>query len=178
MHSGSLLFFYTVPASMLFIYGIGLEQLIINSRSKQSCFVHTGKTMLMMFCAASVIRLIQVYVHLPLKLNFFLPIVAGGMLVLSELLIQWLFTKKIVIQPQERVFSYGTVLFAFYFAFSYLELVIIIVSAGTGLLIWTAILRSTLLRIDEIKCPAQWKKMPFLFIIIGFISLALYMGQL
>ncbi len=169
-----LLFFYTIPASLFFIYGIGLEQLILNIRLKSFCLDFIGKSMIQMLSAASLIWLIQSHPILPVTFTFLLPIVAGCILFLCEIGLQFLFTKTVIPRIQERIFSYGTVFFAFYFAFSYLEVIIIIVSACLGLLIWSLILYSIALRMDETKISAQWKNAPLIFIAMGIISLALY----
>ncbi len=169
-----LFFFYTIPASLFFIYGIGVEQLIANTRLKSFCFSIIGKNMIHMVSAASLIWLMQAYIVLPVRFSFILPIFAGCIVFFSEIIIQFFFTKTLEPKLYERVFSYGTVFFTFFFACSYAELLIIIVSACFGLMIWSFILSGVMVRMNETKVTEQWKNAPLIFVTMGIISLALY----
>ena len=74
----------------------------------------------------------------------------------------------------ERIFTGGTVIFALYHAFNYIELAIIILCSVLSLGLWSFILYAIKQRVDESSMSAQWKNAPLLLISLGIVALALY----
>ncbi len=173
MYSASLIFFYMVPASLIFIHGIGLERLTMSARSERTALRFILKNAAFMLPAASLCWLFMQYILAPIGLLFLTPLFSALLLYFGEHLTAYLFRTPPKLL-QERLFSYGAVLFALYYAFSYWELLIIILSACAGMMLWTLILYAITLRIDESKMSSRWKNAPLLLIAMGIIALSLY----
>ena len=75
---------------------------------------------------------------------------------------------------RERLFCGGIVVFALYQAFTYIEMIAILVSALASMLIWSLVLCAVKRRVEESNVSAQWKNAPLLLISMGMIALALY----
>lgn len=173
----SMIFFYTLPASMLFIHGLGLERLSMNVRSSRVILPFLRNAALVMISAASVSWLLGIYLFSPLGLSFLIPF-------FSLLIVYGCEYGITRIMPEsdrsesgltgERVFAGGTVIFALYHAFHYIDLAVIIVCSIVSLCIWSFVLSAIKRRIDESSMSAQWKNAPLLLISMGIIALALY----
>lgn len=171
----SFFFFYTFSASIIFLHGIGLERLSMNARSAHVIIPLILKSGLLIMVAASISWLFSVYLLSPIGLSILTPLVALIITYLGEIGVNRLFSGKTEIRLiQERVFSGGTVLFALYHAFSYGELLIIVITSLLSICIWSFILCAVKRRIDESTVSAHWKNAPLLLISMGCIALALY----
>lgn len=172
-----MVFFYTFPSSMLFIYGLGLERLSMNVRSSRVILPFLLKAVLVTASAASISWLLSTYLIPLLRLSFLMP-------VLSLLIVYGCEQGLSLIMPAhtgsetglvgERIFTGGTVIFALYHAFNYIELAIIILCSVLSLGLWSFILYAIKQRVDESSMSAQWKNAPLLLISLGIVALALY----
>ena len=171
----SLIFFYTFPASLIFLHGIGLERLSMNARSIHAIIPFILKSGLIMFISALISQLLDLYVLFPLGLEVLLPFFSLGIVYLCELSFTRIVSRNTgEVLIWERLFTGGTVLFALYQAFNSLELIGIIAAALLSMVIWTCILYAIRRRIDESTVNVQWKNIPLLLICMGLIALALY----
>lgn len=170
----ALIFFYTVPASLIFLYGIGLERLSMNARSNRVVFPFILKTGVLMLASASITRLVLVYILAPAGLNFLMPIVSLVIVYLCDTVLYRIFPQEKQHRIRERLFACGTVIFALFHAFTYIELLVIILSAAFGMVIWSLVLSAVKCRVDESQVSTQWKNAPLLLISMGMIALALY----
>ena len=126
----SVIFFYTFPASILFLQGIGLERLSMNARSTRVILPFILRDGAVMLISASLCRLLEFYILIPFGIPESTPIVALIIVYLCGLILhRTLFRQTEVRLIRERVFCGGTVLFALYEAFTYVELIAILVSA-------------------------------------------------
>ena len=171
----SFIFFYTLSASVLFLYGIGLERLSMNARSAHVILPFLFKSGILITGAASISWLLSVYLLDPFGLSVLTPLVSLIITYLGERGVNRLLAGKAESRlMQERVFTGGTVLFALYHAFSYGELLIIIISALLSMGLWSFILCAIKRRVDESFASAYWKNAPLLLISMGCIALAVY----
>lgn len=177
MFIASLIFFYTFPASMLFIHGLGLERLSMNVRSSRVIFPFLLKAVLVMLCAASISWALSLYLFPLLRLSFLMPVCSLLIAYGCEYCIGLVMPAPAVTETGvmgERIFIGGTVLFALYHAFNYIELAIIILCSVLSLGVWSFILYAIKRRVDESSMSAQWKNAPLLLISLGIVALALY----
>lgn len=175
MFIASLIFFYTLPASLIFLHGIGLERLSMNARSTRVIIPFILKDGVLMIVSASISRLLEFYILTPLGIVELIPVVALITVYLCErILHRILFGHTEHRLIREHLFSGGTVLFALYQAFTYIELITILVSALISMLLWSFILCAVKRRVEESNVSTQWKNAPLLLISMGMIALALY----
>ena len=175
MFIASLIFFYTFPASLLFLHGIGLERLSMNARSTRVIIPFILRDGALMLISASISRLLEYFILIPIGLVAITPVVALIVVYLCDLgLHRTLFRQTETRLIRERLFSGGAVIFALYQAFTYIEMIIILVSALASMLMWSFILCAVKWRVEESNVSAQWKNAPLLLISMGLIALALY----
>ena len=74
----------------------------------------------------------------------------------------------------ERVFTFGTVIFSLYEASTYLELLIIIFLSFAILFIISILLRSIRKKMDAFNIENKLKSLPLLLITLGAIATAFY----
>ena len=170
----SLMFFYTIAASIIFTYGIGLERVCINIRLRLSWTQIIGQNLALMFCAATCSWILQLYIARFIRVFFLMPILIGLVVYTCEYMLQRFVFKNKYKKREERLFTCGTIYFALYYALSYVELLVIIISACINMIIWTYFLHSISLRIDDSAVQRQWRNTPLLLISMGIITLALY----
>lgn len=171
----SLIFFYTFPASIIFLHGIGLERLSMNARSTGAIIPFIVKDGALMLISASISRLLEFYILTPIGITALTPVVALITVYLCDLILHRLFFRQTGIRLiRERLFAGGTVVFALYQAFTYIELITILVSALVSMLLWAIVLCAVRRRVEESNVNAQWKNGPLLLISMGMIALALY----
>lgn len=169
------IFFYTFSASVIFLHGIGLERLSMNARSAHVIMPFLLKSGILITAAASISWLLGVYLLAPFGLSALTPLTALIITYLGETCVHQIFSNKTESRSiQEQVFTGGTVLFALYHAFSYGELLIIVISSLLSICLWSFILCAVKRRVDDSSVSAHWKKAPLLLISMGFIALALY----
>ena len=170
-----LIFFYTFPASLIFLHGIGLERLSMNAHSKRVILPFTLKISVLIFSAAAISWVFGSYILSPIGLTALIPIFTLITIYLCETALHLIyFDNGERRNIRERIFAGGTVIFALYHAFNYLELIGIIFSALLSMIMWSYILYAVKQRIDESKMSSQWKNAPLLLIGMGIIALALY----
>ena len=175
MFIASLIFFYTFPASLIFLHGIGLERLSMNARSTRAVIPFILRDGALMLISASLCRLLEFSILLPLGITEITPIAALIILYLCDLVLhRTLFRKTEIRLIRERLFSGGAVIFALYQAYSYTELIAILLSALASMLIWSFVLCTVKRRIEESNVTIQEKNIPLLLISMGLIALALY----
>ena len=158
----SLIFFYIFPASLIFLHGIGLERLSMNARSTRVIIPF-------------ILRLLEYYILIPIGIAAITPVAALIVIYLCDLVLQRTLFRQVETRLiRERLFSGGIVIFALYQAFTYIEMIAILVSALVSMLLWSFVLCAVKRRIEESNVSAQWKNAPLLLISMGLIALALY----
>ena len=171
----SLIFFYTFPASLIFLYGIGLERLSMNARSHRVIIPFILKSGALMLIAAPLSYSFGFYILTPIGLAALTPLLSLIIIYACELVFIRVFPGRYENRLiRERLFAAGTVIFALYQACSYLELIVILLIALAGMLLWSFVLCAVKRRVDESHVSAQWKNAPLLLISMGIIALALY----
>ena len=171
----SIIFFYTLPASLIFLQGIGLERLSMNARSTRVVIPFILRDGAVMLISASLSWLLEFSILLPLDIVSITPIAALIIVYLCDLAVHRIFFKHSESRLiRERLFSGGTVIFALYQAFTYIELIAILVSALVSMLVWSFMLCAVKRRVEESNVSSQWKNAPLLLISMGLIALALY----
>lgn len=171
----SIIFFYTFPASIIFLQGIGLERLSMNARSTRVIIPFILRSGAVMLISASISWLLEFYILLPFGIIAVTPVVALIIIYLCDLILhRTLFRQMETKLIRERLFCGGTVLFALYQAFTYIELIAILVSALVSMLLWSFVLCAVKRRVEESNVSAQWKNAPLLLISMGMVALALY----
>ncbi|MGP1594128.1 MAG: hypothetical protein ACTTH8_02645 [Treponema sp.] len=166
-----LIFFYTFSASLIFIYGIGLERL--------SHTVHSGawysKKLLVDYAVivvcASGVRLLAAL--LPNALLFTIPLIAAALFYGGKVGIDRLFNQTPAVVG-EKTFSFALILFSVYYSGTYMETLIIIISGIGNLVLWSCIFCSIKKRVESANIRQQWKNAPLLLIGMGAAGLALY----
>ena len=175
MLMASLLFFYTFPASILFLQGIGLERLSMNVRSTRVVIPFILRDGVLMLIAASLSWLLEYYILAPLDIVGITPIAALIIVYLCDFALhRTVFRQTEMRLIRERVFCGGTVVFALYQVFTYIELIAILMSALASMLLWSFVIYAVTRRVEESAVSAQWKNAPLLLITMGLIALALY----
>ena len=171
----SIIFFYTLPASLIFLQGIGLERLSMNARSTRAVIPFILRDGAVILISASLSWLLEFSILLPLDIVSITPIAALIIVYLCDLAVHRIFFKHSESRLiRERLFSGGTVIFALYQAFTYIELIAILVSALVSMLVWSFVLCAVKRRVEESNVSSQWKNAPLLLISMGLIALALY----
>ena len=175
MFIASLIFFYTFPASLVFLHGIGLERLSMNARSTRAVIPFILRDGAVILISASLSWLLEFSILLPLDIVSITPIAALIIVYLCDLTVHRIFFKHSESRLiRERLFSGGIVIFALYQAFTYIELIAILVSALVSMLVWSFVLCAVKRRVEESNVSSQWKNAPLLLISMGLIALALY----
>jgi len=175
MFIASLIFFYTFPASLIFLHGIGLERLSMNARSTRVVIPFILKDGVLMLISASISKLLEFYILAPLGIVGITPIAALITVYLCDLVLhRTLFRQTETRLIRERLFCGGTVVFALYQAFTYIEMLAILISAVVSMLVWSFVLCAVKRRVEESNVSTQWKNAPLLLISMGLIALALY----
>lgn len=146
----------------------------MNARSKHTVLPFIAKNGVLMLISASLIWFFTLYVLAPVGLLFLMPFATLVSVYFFELALRLLFPQEGEKQVRERLFSCGMVIFAVYHAFDYSELIVILVSACLGMIIWSFVLYAVKCRVDESTISSQWKNAPLLLISMGMIGLALY----
>ena len=171
----SLIFFYTFPASIIFLQGIGLERLSMNARSTRVVIPFILRDGAVMLIAASISWLLEFSVLSPLDIVGITPIAALIIVYLCDFALHLtVFRKTEMRLIRERVFCGGTVVFALYQAFTYIELITILISALVSMIVWSFAIYAITRRMEESAASTQWKNAPLLLISMGLIALALY----
>ena len=171
----SLIFFYTFPASVIFLHGVGLERLSMNARSARVVIPFILREGLLMLISASIMWLLEFSILLPLGIVGITPIAALITVYLcDQVLNRTLFRQQETRLIRERLFLGGTVIFALYHAFTYIEMIAILLSALVSMLIWSFVLCAVKRRVEESNVSTQWKNAPLLLISMGLIALTLY----
>ena len=78
------------------------------------------------------------------------------------------------IAEHEKVFTFGTVIFALYESTSYVEVLLVISISFLFMLFFSAILKAIRKRIDVFDIENRWKSLALLLISFGIINSALY----
>ena len=150
MFIASIIFFYTLPASLIFLQGIGLERLSMNARSTRVVIPFILRDGAVMLISASLSWLLEFSILLPLDIVSITPIAALIIVYLCDLAVHRIFFKHSESRLiRERLFSGGTVIFALYQAFTYIELIAILVSALVSMLVWSFVLCAVRRRVEE-----------------------------
>ena len=111
----SIIFFYTLPASLIFLQGIGLERLSMNARSTRVVIPFILRDGAVMLISASLSWLLEFSILLPLDIVSITPIAALIIVYLCDLAVHRIFFKHSESRLiRERLFSGGTVVFALY----------------------------------------------------------------
>lgn len=70
----SLIFFYTFPASLVFLHGIGLERLSMNARSTRVIIPFILRDGAVILISASITWLLEFYILLPIGIVVVTPV--------------------------------------------------------------------------------------------------------
>ncbi|MGP1577420.1 MAG: hypothetical protein ACTTH7_08095 [Treponema sp.] len=166
-----LMFFYTFSASLMFIYGIGLERLslAVQSGTWYSKKIIIDSTIIVM-CALIVKTVLYV---LPNFLLFTIPLIAAGLFYGCKLGADRLLLHK-TDAFEEKIFSYALILFSVYYSATYIETLIVIISGIGNLVVWSCIFCSIKQRVEAVNFQYRWKNAPLFLIGLGAVGLALY----
>ena len=171
----SVIFFYTFPASIIFLQGIGLERLSMNARSTRVIIPFILRDGVVILISASISWLLEFYILLPIGIVVVTPLVALILVYLCDLILhRMLFRQRKTRLIRERLFSGGIVLFTLYEACTYTELIAILASALVSMLVWSFVLCAVKRRVEESNVSTQWKNAPLLLISMGMVALTLY----
>ena len=107
----SVIFFYTFPASIIFLQGIGLERLSMNARSTRVIIPFILRDGVVILISASISWLLEFYILLPIGIVVVTPLVALILVYLCDLILhRMLFRQRKTRLIRERLFSGGIVL--------------------------------------------------------------------
>lgn len=172
------LIFYSFASPLLFVYGIGLERLCIVSNNSLSHLHFYAKNFLFVFATSTVGYVFFNVLAYPLHITFFFPLLLMIMLFFGEKGIDYLYEGFVYrgkpVAHSERVFNFGTVIFALYEASSYIELLLIVLVSFVLLIIFATLVRSIRKKMDAFNIENKLKNLPQLLITLGAISTALY----
>ena len=174
----NILLFYTVFSPFIFIYGIGFERLCIISNNTISHFHFYAKNFIFVFIASSFSYVFFNFVAYPLHITFFFPFMLMTFLFFLEKGVDYLYEGFVYgekpIAHNERVFTFGTVIFSLYEATSYFELFIIVLLSFILLFILSTLLRSIRRKMDAFNIENKLKNVPLLLITLAGIATAFY----
>ncbi len=169
-----LVLFYCFATSIIFTYGIGLERLFISSKNPSEIFFFILKNSIISIIALSIIWVFNKFIMLPLKISFFLPIIATIVLYALDYSFHKIFPNFEVSHKEEIVFEYAPVFLTIFIAVSFLESLAIIISAQIGMVVLSFILNSIKEKVDEGNSSKEWKEAPLILISMGFLLSAFY----
>ena len=89
-------------------------------------------------------------------------------------LYEGLLDATVQIAEHEKVFTFGTVIFALYESVSYIEVLLVISISFLFMLFFHIILKAIRKRIDIFDIENRWKSLPLLLISFGMITSAFY----
>lgn len=171
-------FFYTLISPFMFIYGIGLERLAILSANSLNHLHFYLKNFIFVFISSTVSYFLFNFCLKPLHLSFIFPLVFISILFFFEKGVIYLYEGFFDASPQiaehEKVFTFGTVIFALYESTSYVEVLLVISISFLFMLFFSAILKAIRKRIDVFDIENRWKSLALLLISFGIINSALY----
>lgn len=170
--------FYSFLSPFIFIYGIGLERLCIISNNTLTHFHFYAKNFILVFLASTFSYIFFKIIAYPLHITFFFPFMMMTLLFFLEKGVDYLYEGFVYgekpVAHNERVFTFGTVIFSLYEASTYLELLIIIFLSFAILFILSILLRSIRKKIDAFNIENKLKSLPLLLITLGAIATAFY----
>lgn len=172
------LVFFSFVSPLIFVYGIGLERLCINSNNTISHIHFYAKNFLLVFFASTLGYIFFKFLAYPLHITFFFPLILMAILFFLEKGIDYLYEGFVYAEKHvahnERVFTFGTVIFSLYEASDYLELLIIVVLSFLILFILTTLLRSIRKKMDTFSIENKLKNLPLLLLTLGTMATAFY----
>jgi len=172
------LIYYSFASPFIFIYGIGLERLCILSNNTMTHFHFYAKNFAFVFVATSFAYIFFNFIAYPLHFTFFFPLFLMTLLFFLEKGVDYLYEGFIFankpIAQNERVFTFGTVIFSLYEATTYLELLIIVFLSFALLFILSVLLRSIRKKMDAFNVENKLKNLPLLLITLGAVATAFY----
>lgn len=171
--------FYMLACSVLFIYGIGLERLYFHSLSERPVLHFYIKNFVFVLIVSSFLWFFTKFVLFPLKMYFLLPLFLIAIIITGENLISILYKKifpaaKYTVE-NEKVFTYGTILFGIYNSSGYSELLFTVFISFLTLFLFTIILKSIRIKIIDRNPHVYTNIMPMTLISLGVIGFTLYL---
>ncbi len=170
--------FYTFVSSIIFVYGIGLERILIHYGNKTGLYFFMLKTVLKLIISVNALWFLNLYVFIPVGLRFILPVAAVLFLSLLEEADKVLLSKFPVIEEKETVFYWALVFFILYEAGSYIEALSALFSACAGLLVFSYILNAVKQKTDEGNAFAETKEYTLVLLAFGFVTAVLYAADI
>lgn len=173
-----IIFFYIFISPFMFIYGIGLERLSILSANNLSHLHFYLKNFIFVFLSSTASYFLFNFCLKPLHLFFISPFVFTFILFFFEkgvlYLYEGLLDATVQIAEHEKVFTFGTVIFALYESVSYIEVLLVISISFLFMLFFHITLKAIRKRIDIFDIENRWKSLPLLLISFGMITSAFY----
>lgn len=172
------LVFYSFLSPFIFIYGIGLERLCIISNNTLSHLHFYAKSFIFVFLSSTFGYIFFNFLAYPLHITFFFPFMLMTLLFFLEKGVDYLYEGFIYqdkpVAHNERVFTFGTVIFSLYEACTYIELIIIIFLSFVLLFILSFLLRSIRKKVDSFNIENKLKSLPLLLLTLGAVATAFY----
>lgn len=171
-------FFYSLISPFMFIYGIGLERLAILSGNSLNHLHFYLKNLIFVFLSSTLSYFLFNFCLKPLHITFIFPLILLAILFFFEkgvvYLYQGFINYSVQIAEHEKVFTFGTVIFALYESASYIEVLLIVAISFLSMIFFHAILKAIRKRIDVFDIENRWRSLPLLLISFGIITSALY----
>ena len=178
MNKFSLLIFYTFSSSIVISYGIGLDKIIIDSKSKQPFYTKISFYLVNILFIVPIVYLFNTYVLLKPNFIFLTPIL---IIILNEtinFIINFITQKKHLSSKSEKLFILGSIFLSVFESFSFLESIIIAFSCVFSFYFWSFLLFIIEDKSNTDRIHSDWKDTPILFISLGLLSLISYISEL
>ena len=171
-------FFYILISPFMFMYGIGLERLSILSGNTLNHSHFYLKNLIFVFLSATVSYFLFYFCIKPLQLFLVFPLLFIAILFFFEKGVVYLYDGFVgstaEIGKHEKIFTFGTIVFALYESASYIEVLLIIAISFLSMLFFHVMLKAIRKRIDVFNIENRWKSLPLLLISFGIVASALY----
>lgn len=176
----SFVLFYTFSASIIFVYGIGIERLYIHSKNINSIYHFLIKNILVLIISVSLLLLLDRYILSQLRLRFLLPMFIVSVVMPIDNLLQLLLSKFSFteIECNEKNFVLGLAFFILYQVSSFTEAMAVVFAASISLLFFSVILNSITYKINDGNAASDWKEAPLILICMGFLLLSFYISDI
>lgn len=170
--------FYSFVSPFIFIYGIGIERLCIISNNTVSHLHFYMKSFVFVIIASTFSYIFFNFIAYPLHITFFFPFMLMSLLFFLEKGIDYLYGGFICgnkpVAHNERVFTFGTVIFSLYEATSYLELLFIVFLSFAVLFALSILLRFIRKKMNMFNIENRLKNIPLLLITLGTMATGFY----
>ncbi|MGP1439752.1 MAG: hypothetical protein ACTTJ3_03315 [Treponema sp.] len=170
--------FYILISPFMFVYGVGLERLSILSGNTLNHLHFYLKNIIFVFLSSSVSYFLFHFCINPLHISFLFPLIIVAILFFFEKGVIYLYDGFVAnttqVAEHEKVFTFGTVVFALCESTSYIEVLLIVAISFLFMLFFHTMLKAIRKRIDVFNIENRWKSLPLLLISLSIITSALY----